>query len=157
MEILIRDLKIASYLLTVLTMLRRIVQKAKNKQSSKPGDLDYSFEKSQSADHMVSVGYSEALRDASRKRKEACERMAAAITATQLKMPGGSEEMRAVLGGGANIPFASSDVFIGTPSSGARLAMRYMNACVSEKKEYVYHPIEDNLSESGGSDAGLPF
>jgi hypothetical protein len=151
MEILIRDLKIASYLLTVLTMLRRIVQKAKSKQSSKPGDLDYSVEKSKSADHMVSVGYSEAQRDASSKRKEACERMAAAITANQLKMPGGAEELRAVLGGGANIPFGSScDVFIGTPSSGARLAMREMNACISEKKEYVYHPIEDNLSESGG-------
>jgi hypothetical protein len=151
MEILIRDLKIASYLLTVLTMLRRIVQKAKSKQSSKSGDLGYSFKEKQAADHMVSVEYSEALRDSANKRKEACERMAAAITANQLKMPGGAEELRAVLGGGANIPFGSScDVFIGTPSSGARLAMREMNACISEKKEYVYHPIEDNLSESGG-------
>ena len=121
MEILIRDFKIASYLLTVLTMLRRIVQKAKSKQSSKPGDLDYSVEKSQAADHMVSVVYSEALRDASSKRKEACERMAAAITANQLKIPSGSEELRAVLGGGANIPFASSDVFIGTPSHSAMM------------------------------------
>lgn len=160
MEILIRDLKIASYLLIVLTMLRRIVQKAKSKQSSKPGDLDYSVEKSQAADHMVSVVYSEALRDASSKRKEACERMAAAITANQLKMPGGSEELRAVLGGGANIPFDSScDVFIGTPSH--RAMMREASACISEKKEYVVHPIyhntEDTLSESGCSDDGLPI
>ena len=125
MEILIRDLKMASYLLTVLTMLRRIVQKAKSKHSSKPGDLDNSFEKSKSADHMVSVKYSEALRDAASKRKEACERMAAAITATQLKMPGGSEELRAVLGGGANIPFGSScDVFRGTPSNSARFSSK---------------------------------
>ena len=159
MEILIRDFKIASYLLTVLTMLRRIVQKAKSKQSSKPGDLDYSVEKSQAADHMVSVVYSEALRDASSKRKEACERMAAAITANQLKIPSGSEELRAVLGGGANIPFASSDVFIGTPSHSAM--MREASACISEKKEYVvrpiYHNTEDTLSESGGSDDYLPF
>lgn len=125
MEILIRDLKIASYMLTVLTMLRRIAQKAKSKQSSKPGDIDYSFEKSQSADHMVSIKYSEALRDAASKRKEACERMAAAITANQLKIPGGPEEMRAVLGGGANIPFDSScDVFIGTPSNSARFSSK---------------------------------
>jgi hypothetical protein len=160
MEILIRDLKIASYLLTVLTMLRRIVQKAKSKQSSKPGDLDYSVEKSKSADHMVSVGYSEAQRDASSKRKEACERMAAAITANQLKMPGGAEELRAVLGGGANIPFGSScDVFIGTPSH--RAMMREVSAGISEKKEYVvrpiYHNTEDTMSESGGSDDYLPF
>jgi hypothetical protein len=106
---------------------------------------------------MVSVGYSEAQRDASSKRKEACERMAAAITANQLKMPGGAEELRAVLGGGANIPFASSEVFIGIPSSGARLAKREISANLSEKKEYVYHPIEDTLSESGGSDDYLPF
>lgn len=125
MEILIRDLKIASYLLTVLTMLRRIVQKAKSKQSSKSGDRGYSFKENQAADHMVSVKYSEALRDSANKRKEACARMAAAITATQLKMPGGSEELRAVLGGGANIPFASSEVFIGTPS---RLDMREASA-----------------------------
>lgn len=161
MEILIRDLKIASYLLTVLTMLRRIVQKAKSKQSSSLGDLDYSLEKTQAADHMVSVVYSEALRDASSKRKEACERMAAAITANQLKMPGGAEELRKVLGGGANIPFASSEVFIGIPSNGARLATREVSACISEKKEYVAHPIyhntEDTLSESGGSDDYLPF
>lgn len=156
MEILIRDLKIASYLLTVLTMLRRIVQKAKSKQLSKPGGLDYSLEKSKSADHMVSVGYCEAMRDSASKRKEACERMAAAITANQLKMPGGSKELRAVLGGGANIPFGSSEVFIGTPSRSAAM-MREVSAGLSEKKEYAYHPIEDTLSESGGSDAGLPF
>lgn len=106
-------------------MLRRIAQKAKSKRSSKPGDLDNSLEKSQSADHMVSVVYSEALRDVASKRKEACERMAAAITANQLKMPSGSEEMRAVLGGGANIRFDSScDVFIGTPSNSARFSSK---------------------------------
>lgn len=138
---LIEDIKVASYILIALKMLRRIAQKAKSKQSSKPGDL----------------GYSEALRDVSSKRKEACERMAAAITANQLKIPSGAEELRAVLGGGANIPFATSEVFISTPSSGARLAMREMSACISEKKEYAYHPIEDNLSESGGSDDYLPF
>lgn len=141
-------------------MLRRIAQKAKSKQSSKPGDLDYSVEKSQSADRMVSVVYSEALRDSASKRKEACERMAAAITENQLKMPGGAEELRAVLGGGANIPFGSScDVFIGTPSH--RAMMREVSAGISEKKEYVVHPIyhntEDTLSESGGSDDYLPF
>ena len=115
----------ASYFLTVLTMLRRIVKKAKSKQLSKPGDLDYSLEKNKSADHMVSVEYSEALRDAASKRKEACERMAAAITANQLKMPGGSEEMRSILGGGANIRFDSScDVFIGTPSNSARFSSK---------------------------------
>ena len=149
MRKLIEDIKVASYILIVLKMLRRIVQKAKSKQSSKPGDIDYSFEKQQA--------YSEALRDAASKRKEACERMAAAITANQLKMPGGSEEMRAILGGGANIPFASSEVFIGTPSSGTRLAMREMSACISEKKAYAYHPVEKTLSESSGPDAGLPF
>lgn len=150
MEILIRDLKIASYLLTVLTMLRRIAQKAKSEQPSKPGDLDYSLEKSKSADHIVSIGYC----DSASKRKEACERMAAAITATQLKMPGGSEEMRMVLGGGANIPFSSSKV-LGTPSH--RAMIREVSAGLSEKKEYVYHSIEDTLSESGGPDDGLPF
>lgn len=127
MRKLVDDIKVASYILIVLKMLRRIAKKAKSKQSSKPGDIDYSFEKSQSADHMVSVKYSEALRDAASKRKEACERMAAAITANQLKMPGGSEEMRAVLGGGANIPFDSScDLFIGTPAR--RLMMREVSA-----------------------------
>lgn len=151
MEILIRDLKIASYLLTVLTMLRRIAQKAKSKQSSKPVDLDYSLEKSKSADHMISVRYCEAKRDSASKRKEACERMAAAITANQLKMPGGAEEMRAVLGGGANIPFASSEVLIGTP------AHRAVSTSLSEKKAYAYHSIEDTLSESSGPDDGLPF
>lgn len=111
-------------------MLRRIAKKAKSKQSSKPGDLGHS--------EALHDSYREALRDASSKRKEACERMAAAITANQLKMPGGAEELRAVLGGGANIPFGSScDVFIGTPSSGARLAMREMSACITEKKEYA--------------------
>ena len=156
MRKLVDDIKVASYILIALKMLRRIAQKAKSKRSSKPGDLDNSLEKSQSADHMVSVVYSEALRDAASKRKEACERMAAAITGNQLKMPSGSEEMRAVLGGGANIPFDSScDLFIGTPAR--RLMMREVSASLSEKKEYVSHPIEDTLSESGGSDAGLPF
>ena len=158
MRKLVDDIKVASYILIALKMLRRIAQKAKSKRSSKPGDLDNSLEKSQSADHMVSVVYSEALRDVASKRKEACERMAAAITANQLKMPGGSEEMRAVLGGGANIPFASSEV-LGTPSH--RAMIREVSAGLSEKKEYVCHPIyhhtEDTLSESGGSDDGLPF
>ena len=157
MEILIKDLKIASYLLTVLTMLRRIVQKAKSKQSSKPWGIDYSFKENQAADHMVSVEYSEALRDSANKRKEACARMAAAITANQLKMPSGPEELRAILGGGANIPFAYTEV-IGTPS---HRAMKEVSAGISEKKEYVVHPIyhntEDTLSESGGSDDYLPI
>ena len=143
MEILIRDLKIASYLLTVLTMLRRIAQKAKSKQPSKPGDIDYSLEKSKSADNMVSIGYC----DSASKRKEACERMAAAITATQLQMPGGSEEMRAVLGGGANIPFGSScDVFIGTPSH--RAMMREVSAGLTEKKDmYTIHDVSPCITE----------
>ena len=115
MRKLIEDIKVASYILIVLKMLRRIAKKAKSKQSSKPGDIDYSFEKHQA--------YSEALRDAASKRKEAYERMAAAITANQLKMPGGSEEMRAVLGGGANIPFASSEV-LGTTTSSARFSSK---------------------------------
>lgn len=138
-------------MLTVLTMLRRIAQKAKSKHSSSmPGGLDYSLEKSKSADYMVSIGPC----DSASKRKEAYERMAAAITATQLKMPGGSEEMRRVIGGGANIPFDSScDVFIGTPSH--RAMMREVIAGLSEKKEYVCHPIMDTLSESGGSDIEL--
>ena len=150
MEILIRDLKIASYLLTVLTMLRRIAQKAKSKQPSKPGDLDYSLEKSKSADNMVSIGYC----DSASKRKAACERMAAAITSNQLKMPGGAEEMRAILGGGANIPFGSSKV-LGTPPR--RAMIQEVSTGLSEKKEYVYHPLKDTLPESGGSDDGLPF
>lgn len=149
MNKLIKDIKAASYVLIVLKMLRLIVKKAKSKQPPKLGDISYSFDKCQEADRMVSVIYSEEMRrDASAKRKEACERMAAAITATQLKMPGGSEEMRAVLGGGANIQFASSEVFIGTPSNSHRLAMRNASAVKMEQDAY-------ELSESGGSDIDL--
>lgn len=98
----LKHIRIASYCLVAIKMIRRIIRKCKSKQSF--------VEKCQAADTKVSIEYREAMRDALSKRKEAWERMAATITATQLKMPGGSEEMWAVLGGGANIQYDHSEI-----------------------------------------------